>query len=365
MHRSICHNGSNVRIKDTVTCGCAGTNAHFGEEIHGYDMERRKIMKIAAYNYRDFDEAAFFQKFAREYQVEIVPIHDRPTVENAVLAKDCEGVSVITTPITEDIIKIWSEAGVKHISTRTIGYDHVDLEAAKKYGIAVSNVTYSSGSVADYTVMLILMTIRKMKSIIKRAEGMDYSLSGSIGKEIKDLTIGVVGTGKIGTHVMRNLSGFGCKVVCYDPYENEEAKKYGTYCPLEEVFRISDVLTFHTPANASSFHMVNADSIKTMKDGVILINTARGSIIDTPVLIDALESGKVGAAALDVIEKELGIFYGDYKYQVIGHREMSILKDLPNVLMLPHMAFYTENAVSDMVENSIAHIVNRDGNVQA
>jgi lactate dehydrogenase-like 2-hydroxyacid dehydrogenase len=320
-------------------------------------------MKIAAYNYRDFDEAPYFEKFGRQYGAEIVPIRETPTPENAALAEGCEGVSVITTPITEDIIQIWKAAGVKHISTRTIGYDHVDVEAAEKYGMAVSNVTYSTGSVADYTVMLILMALRKMKSIIKRAEGMDYSLVGSIGKEIGDLTIGIVGTGKIGTHVMRNLSGFGCRLIAYDLCENEEAKKYGDYCSLEELFKTSDVITFHTPATESSFHMVNKESIETMKDGVILINTARGSIIDTPAFIDAVERGKIGAAALDVIEKELGIFYGDYKYQVIGHREMSILKDLPNVLMLPHMAFYTENAISDMVEHSIAHIVQGEGNV--
>ena len=309
-------------------------------------------MKIAAYNYRDFDEAPYFEKFGSQYGAEIVPIRETPTPENAALAEGCEGVSVITTPITEDIIQIWKAAGVKHISTRTIGYDHVDVAAAEKYGMAVSNVTYSTGSVADYTVMLILMALRKMKSIIKRAEGMDYSLVGSIGKEIGDLTIGIVGTGKIGTHVMRNLSGFGCRLIAYDLCENEEAKKYGDYCSLEELFKTSDVITFHTPATESSFHMVNKESIETMKDGVILINTARGSIIDTPAFIDAVERGKIGAAALDVIEKELGIFYGDYKYQVIGHREMSILKDLPNVLMLPHM-----------VEHSIAHIVQGEGNV--
>lgn len=320
-------------------------------------------MKIAAYNYRDFDEAKYFEQFGKQYNVEIVPIHETPTPENASLAKDCEGVSVITTPITEDIIKVWKDMGVKHISTRTIGYDHVDVAAAKKYGLAVSNVTYSTGSVADYTVMLILMALRRMKSIIKRAEGMDYSLNGNIGREIGDLTIGVVGTGKIGTHVIRNLSGFGCRILAYDPFENEEAKKYAVYCSLTELMEQSDVITFHTPATESSFHMVNAESLASMKDGVVIINTARGSIIETPAFIDALESGKVGAAALDVIENELGIYYGDYKYQVLGHREMAILKDLPNVLMLPHMAFYTENAVSDMVEHSISHIVNRDGNV--
>ena len=314
-------------------------------------------MKIAAYNYRDFDEAFYFEKFAKQYDVEIVPIRDNPTVDNAHLAEWCEGVTVITQPITEDIIKIWNSVGVKHISTRTIGYDHIDLEAAKKYNMQVSNVTYSTGSVADYTVMLMLMCLRRMKSIIKRAEGMDYGLPGNIGREIKDQVVGVVGTGKIGTHVIRNLSGFGCKILAYDPYENDEAKKYAEYVSLDRLMAEADVITFHTPAVPSSFHMVNEESIKTMKDGVIIINTARGSIIDTPAFIDALDSGKIGGAGLDVIENELGIFYGDYKYQVIGHREMSILKDYPNVLMLPHMAFYTENAISDMVEHSIQHIL--------
>ncbi len=162
-------------------------------------------MKIAAYNYRDFDEAVYFEKFAKQYDVEIVPIRDNPTVDNAKLAEGCEGVTVITQPITEDIIKIWNSVGVKHISTRTIGYDHIDLEAAKKYNMQVSNVTYSTGSVADYTVMLMLMCLRRMKSIIKRAEGMDYGLPGNIGREIKDQVIGVVGTGNIGTHVILNL----------------------------------------------------------------------------------------------------------------------------------------------------------------
>ena len=314
-------------------------------------------MKIAAYNYRDFDEAFYFEKFAKQYNVEIVPIRDNPTADNAHLAEGCDGVTVITQPITEEIISIWEKVGVKHISTRTIGYDHIDLDAAKKYNMAVSNVTYSTGSVADYTVMLMLMCLRRMKSIIKRAEGMDYGLPGNIGREIKDLTIGVVGTGKIGTHVIKNLSGFGCKIIAYDPYQNPEAASIASYVELDELFKEADVITFHTPAVESSFHMVNKETIKTMKDGVIIINTARGSIIDTPAFIDALDEGKIGGAGLDVIENELGIFYGDYKYQVIGHREMSILKDYPNVLMLPHMAFYTENAISDMVEHSICHII--------
>lgn len=313
-------------------------------------------LRIAVYNYRDFDEAQFFTRFAPVYNAEYVIVREAPSPENASLAKGCQGVSVITTAITEEIIRIWKEVGVKHISTRTIGYDHVDLEAAQKYGITVSNVTYSTGSVADYTVMLILMALRKMKMIMRRADAMDYSLPGSLGRQIGDLTVGVVGTGRIGEHVIRNLSGFGCRILACDPYENEAVRQYASYVDRETLFRESDVITFHVPALEETHHIVNRETLSIMKDGVVLVNTARGSVIDTPALLDALESGKVGAAALDVIENELGIFYGDYKYKVIGHREMSILKDLPNVLMLPHMAFYTENAVSDMVEHSIASI---------
>lgn len=319
----------------------------------GYSMSQ---LKIAAYSYRDFDEAAFFKKFSEQYDAEIVICREAPDPENARLAKGCDGVSVITTAITEDIIKVWKEMGVRHISTRTIGYDHVDLQAAEKYGMTVSNVSYPTGSVADYTVMLILMALRKMKMIMKRADGMDYSLKDSIGRQIEDLTVGVVGTGKIGEHVIRNLSGFGCRILASDPYEKESVKQYASYVDRDTLFAESDVITFHVPALPGTNHIVCRETIDKMKDGVVLVNTARGSVINTPDLIDALESGKVGAAALDVVENELGIFYGDYKYTVIGHREMSILKDMPNVLMLPHMAFYTVNAVSDMVEHSIASI---------
>lgn len=314
-------------------------------------------LKIAVYNYRDFDEAFFFEKFAEQYDVEIVICREAPDPQNAGLAEGCAGVSVITTAITEDIIRVWKEIGVHHISTRTIGYDHVDLEAAKRYGLTVSNVTYSSGSVADYTVMLILMALRKMKMIMRRAGGQDYSLQGSIGRQIGGLTVGVIGTGKIGEHVIRNLSGFGCRILANSPHEKESVKQYAEYVDRDTLFRESDVITFHVPALDSTHHIVNRDTLKKMKDGVVLVNTARGSVIDTEALIEALESGKVSAAALDVVENELGIFYGDYKYKVIGHREMSILKDMPNVIMAPHMAFYTENAVSDMVEHSIESIV--------
>lgn len=314
-------------------------------------------MKIAVYNYREFDEGAYFEKFSKIYNVEIVRIDDAPDLQNANLAKGCFGVSVITTAITKDIIQIWSHLGIKHISTRTIGYDHIDLESAKDLGMTVSNVTYSTASVANYTVMLILMALRKMKMVMRRAVGFDYSLENSIGMELENKTVGVVGTGAIGQKVIQNLSGFGCKIIATDPFIKKEVTKYAQYVSLEKLIKESDIITFHVPALKDTYHIVRQETIDQMKDGVILINTARGSVINTTDLINNLENGKIGACALDVIENELGLYYQDYKYQVIGNHELSILRDMPNVLLTPHLAFYTEQAVSDMVENSIASIV--------
>lgn len=320
-------------------------------------------MKIAVYSYRKFDEDRYFKKFARQYQVEVLPIAEAPSLENVKLLDGCQAVSCITTPIGEELLKEWSRRGIRHVSTRTIGFDHIDLEAAKKYGIGISNVTYSTGSVADYTVMLILMVLRKMKTITRRADAWDYSLKGSIGKEIKDLTVGIVGTGKIGSHVIQNLSGFGCRMVAYDPNENEKIKNLVTYLPMNQLLAEADVITFHVPAMRENFHLINENTIELMKDGVIIINTARGNIIDTKTMIHALESGKIGGAAIDVIENEAGLYYGDHKSEVLRNRELAVLRDMPNVLVTPHMAFYTEDAVSDMVEHSIRHIIEKDGNI--
>ncbi len=171
------------------------------------------------------------------------------------------------------------------------------------------------------------------------------------------MTVGVIGTGAIGKNVIKNLTGFNCNILAYDPFINEEVKKYAKYVSLDEILSQSDILTLHIPATKDTYHLIRKETINKMKDGVIIINTARGSIIDTADLIEALESGKISACALDVIENELGLYYNDYKYKTIKNHYLSILKEMPNVLLTPHMAFYTKQAVSDMVENSLLSIV--------
>ncbi|MFA9379111.1 MAG: D-isomer specific 2-hydroxyacid dehydrogenase family protein [Lachnotalea sp.] len=310
-------------------------------------------MKIFVYNYRKSDEDEYFKKFAEQYHVSLGISEGAPTVETAELAKGYDCISVITTKIDEPVIKQLYKAGVKFISTRTIGYDHIDLEKAREYGMKVGNVTYLPNSVADYAIMMMLMSIRKMKHIMNRVSIQNFSLSGVEGRELSNLTVGIIGTGRIGRTVIKHLSGFGCKIVAYDLYESEEVKEYATYVSLDNLFETADIISLHTPATQNNFHLINDVSIQKMKDNVVIINTARGSLIDSKALIKGIESGKIGAAGLDVVENEFGLYYFDLTSNILDNRELAILKSFPNVVITPHTAFYTDQVVSDMVENSI------------
>lgn len=310
-------------------------------------------MKILAYSVRE-DERSFFERYANMYEAEVVMREEAPSLENAGQMEGCTCVSIITTPVDRELICRWKEAGVRHISTRTVGYDHIDCQAAEEMGITVSNVSYSPYSVADYTVMLILMAVRRVGIITRRYLGQDFTLQGVRGREMRNLTVGVVGTGKIGETVIGHLKGFGCRILACDLCEKETVTAMGArYVSLDELFREADVITLHAPSTKDSSHMVNRRSIAGMKDGVILVNTARGSLIDTDALIEGLESGKIGGAALDVLEDEQRVYYKDYKDANIRHRQMTVLANTPGVIMTPHTAFFTDQAVSDMVEYSI------------
>lgn len=202
-------------------------------------------------------------------------------------------------------------------------------------------------------MLLMLMSIRKMKRIIQREEINDFSLPGIQGQEMHNFTVGVIGTGRIGRSVIRDLSGFGCKIYAYDLHENDEVKKYAQYVSMNEIYEKCGMITLHMPLTESNFHMIDAAAIEKMQDGVIIINTARGRLIDTKALIAGWESGKIGAAGLDVIEDEFGMYYFDRKSDILSKRDLYILRGFPNVVVTPHLAFYTDQAVSDMVKHSI------------
>lgn len=313
-------------------------------------------MKILAYSHRS-DETEFYKKFSEKYNVEVVLCDEEPSVETAELATGFDCISIITTMISAELIEKFHKVGVKFISTRTIGYEHIDLKKAKELGVHIGNVTYSTNSVADYTVMLMLMAIRKVKLIMEKSNVQDYSLRGIQGKELPNLTVGVLGTGRIGQTVIKNLSGFGCRILANDIYEAESIKEYVKYVDIDTLLKNSDVITLHIPATKDNFHMINESSIRKMKEGVFIINTARGSLINTNDLIKAIKDNKIGGVALDVIENEANLYYNDLTTEILDNEDLAILKSFPNVIVTPHTAFYTNQAVSDMVENSIKSCV--------
>ncbi len=311
-------------------------------------------MKVTVYSCRSFDEKELFEKYGNKLGIELVLCPDGPDKENAYLAKGSECIDILTTQMTKELLKVFADYGVKYVATRTIGYDHIDVKAAKSLGMKVANAPYGPCGVADYTVMLILMTIRKMKRIMERTNIQDYTLKGIQGRELKDLTVGVIGTGRIGTTVLNNLSGFGCRRIAYDLFENEEVKAAGIpYVTLDEMWRQADVITLHTPLTEENFHMIDEEAISKMKDGVMLINTARGGLIDSQALISGIERGKIGGAGLDVVENEFELYYYDRKSDILNNRELAVLRGFPNVTVSHHMAFYTDDCVETVVRDSL------------
>jgi len=304
------------------------------------------------------DEAVLFREMAPRFGVMPTVTEAAASVANTELASGNRCISVgHKTRITDSTLLALSRAGVAYISTRSIGYNHIDVEYAESVGISVENVVYSPDSVADFTLMLMLMAVRDAKSIVLRTDVHDYRLSDVRGKELRDLTIGIIGTGRIGAAVMDRLRGFGCRILAYDNCPTTSAE----YVPLDELLQQSDIVTLHAPLTANTHHLLNHRRIDQMKLGAFIINTGRGSLLDTEALVRACESGRLGGAALDVLEGEEGIFYADCRNKPIESKSLLRLQELPNVLISPHTAYYTAHALSDTVENSIINCLNFEG----
>lgn len=298
------------------------------------------------------DEAALFRKIAPRFGV--VPTITEAAVSeaNVELAAGNRCVSIgHKTQVTDATLLALSRAGVAYISTRSVGCNHIDVGYARSVGISVGNVAYSPDSVADYTLMLMLLMLRHGKTIIRRADSHDYRLTDTRGKELRDLTVGVVGTGRIGTAVVDRLRGFGARVLVHDKH----AKTRAGHVPLDELLRRSDIVTLHTPLTADTHHLLDRRRIEGMKRGAFVVNTGRGALLDTGALLRCLEGGRLGGAALDVLEGGEGIFYADCRDRPIHNEVLLRLQQLPNVLISPHTAYYTDHALVDTVENSLVN----------
>ena len=300
----------------------------------------------------DRDEAHFFEEMAVDLGAAVTTTAATVSTANTALAQGNRCISIgHKTPVTNPTLVALSRAGVQYISTRSIGHNHLDVEYARRLGISVENVSYSPDSVADYAVMLMLMCVRDAKSVVRRTDLSDYRLNEVRGRELRDLTVGVIGTGRIGTAVMDRLRGFGSRLLAYDTRPTVGID----YVELDELVEQSDVITLHTPLDAATHHLLDRERLGRMKRGVYIVNTGRGSLIDTEALVLGLESGAIGGAALDVVEGEEGIFYADCRTRSLQHTMLPRLQRMSNVIVSPHIAYYTDHALRDTVANSIVN----------
>ena len=314
-------------------------------------------MKITAYEVRP-DEKDYLLAAAQQEQIEITLVQGPMTQDNIDRAEGADGITILgDTKMDAALIEETAKRRIRVVATRTIGYDHIDLNAAKSNGVHVCNGYYDPDGVAEYTVMLILMSLRNYKQALFRGNANDYSLGGLIGRELRNLTVGIIGTGKIGQKVAQNLQGFGCRILAYSRRQNADPALGIEYCSLEELYAKSDIISLHTPLSNQTRYMIDKKAIDQMKDGVILINCARGELMRVDDIIEGLETRKIGALGLDGIEHEEGIYHMDRRSAILAHRNMAYLRQFPNVTMTQHIAFYTEEAVKSMAESGIVNVV--------
>lgn len=302
------------------------------------------------------DEADTFGEMGPRFGVVPTIVRDAVSETSVVSVPANRCISVgHKSEVSRPVLGALRDVGVEYISTRSTGFDHIDLVAADDLGITVGNVMYAPDGVADYTLMLILMAIRNAGDVLRSAVQHDFRLRDVRGRDLCDMTVGVVGVGNIGQAVIGRLHGFGCRVLAHDNTPTAAAAAAATFVPLSELLVESDIVTLHMPLNEETHHVIGRDQIESMKHDAVLVNTARGALVDTSALVVALESGRLGGAALDVLEGEEGIFYVDHRTKPVDDEPLLRLQRLPNTIVTPHTAFYTRRALRDTVEATLTH----------
>ena len=314
-------------------------------------------MKIKMYEVRN-DELDSIKKYAQAYNIEVETSQNNLDSHTVQELNGVDGVSILgRSNITPEIVDALKQAGVHFLSTRTVGFNHIDLNYAKSAGLRICNANYPPNGVAEFTVMLMLLALRKYKPAMWRQGVNDYSLNGLLGKELGTMTVGVIGTGKIGQAVIKILGGFGCKILAYDPYPSDAVKSMAEYVSLDTLLGSSDIITLHVPLTDGSRALINADSISKMKKGVVIVNASRGELTDIEALTSGIETEQIGAVAMDVFANENGIYHQSRINDIIKNRQMAYFRQFPNVVLTQHMAFYTDINTDSMVRCGISGLV--------
>lgn len=313
-------------------------------------------MKVFVYTSRSYDRPAL-QAAAGTH--ELLFTEKSLTNETAHFADGCDAVALFTSDdASAPVLAKLHACGVRYLSLRSVGYDHVDLEKAALLGMKIANVPeYSPYSVAEHGVALLMALNRKLLRSQHLLDLQDFRIDSLMGFDIHGKTVGIVGTGKIGMAFARIMLGFGAKVLASDPQTNPEAVKLGIeYMPLETTLERADIISIHCPLNPSTKHLFSQAQFNVMKPGAILVNTSRGAVINTLDLIEALDSGQLGGACLDVYEFEKGLFFEDHREDIIRDVNFSRLRSFSNVIITSHQGFLTTDAINEIANTTIANL---------
>lgn len=310
-------------------------------------------MKIAFFDTHGFEKPVFERENARRAEPHSITFFEaRLTVASSPLAAGFPAACLfVNDRVTAELAEKLADGGLKLLALRSAGYNHVDIAACQRFGVRVVRVpAYSPHAVAEHTLGLILTLNRKIHRAFHRVRELNFSLEGLVGFDLFGKTVGVIGTGEIGSVFARIMRGLGCRVLAFDKVHNQElVSLHGVeYCSLEQLFEQANIISLHVPLTPETRYLINDRSIAQMKEGVMLINTGRGGLVDTKALISALKSGKIGAAGLDVYEEEEGVFFTDLSERMLQDDVLARLLTFPNVLITAHQAFLTNEALQNI-----------------
>ena len=315
-------------------------------------------MKVTFFSTQPYDRQ-FFNQYNDSFGFELEYFETPLNAQTVNLVHDAAAVCVfVNDKVDADVVKKLAEKKVQIIALRCAGFNNVDIVAAKENHIHVCRVpAYSPEAVAEHALAMVLTLNRKTHKAYNRVREQNFSLNGLLGFDLHNKTVGVIGTGNIGKAFCRIMKGLGCRVLAFDLIANKGLEKQGVeYVPLIELFEHADVISLHCPLNEQTRHIISQDTINMMKDGVMLINTSRGALIDTPAVIEALKRGKIGYLGIDVYEQEEKLFFRDLSSDIIPDDAIQRLMSFPNVLVTAHQAFFTKEALTQIAVTTLQNI---------
>lgn len=315
-------------------------------------------MKVTVFSTKPYDEH-FLREFNTTFGHELVFIENRLKPETAILAEGSPAVCAFVNDVLDrTTLENLAAGGTRFIAMRCAGFNNVDLTAAKRLGIQIARVpAYSPYAVAEHAVALMLCLNRHIHKAYNRVREGNFSIDGLMGTDLHGKTVGVIGTGTIGSIFGRIMCGFGCEVIAHDVVENPNCVKQGvTYVGLDELFSRSHAISLHCPLMPQTHHLVNEKTLSSMRDGVFIVNTSRGALIDTEHAIAAIKSGRIGGLALDVYEEESELFFEDLSFSIIKDDVFMRLTTFPNVLVTGHQAFFTREAMENISNTTLSNL---------